>query len=689
MKIWLDFETKSLLNIKDTGVDRYAKHPSTAALMLAWAIDDAEPSLWLPHLGPMPQELRELLLNPKIILCAWNYNFERDILEYVLGIKTSIMRWYDPSVRCAYMSLPIGLHRAGEALSLHGKKIHITGDERPVRLFSQPSKRTKTYLKKNPGAEPIYFKDHITNPEDWEIFCGYCKQDVRAEREVHYSVLDFKSPMTDEEKRAWYLDQRMNETGVWIDMEFVVNAKQYAEEEVAEITAEMKTLTGLEKPGAWQQLVPWLQERGYPFDSADKFHVDEGLKLPFLTTEVKYVLGLKQKLGGAAHTKFQSIIDRVGPDGRLRDQFVYHGAHTARWSGRGVQLQNLFKAIKAVSAVRDPLTSAIRIGKLDIPAIVAHYNVQMDEWNAANPTKKPKDKIKTFTLMQAVAGTVRSSFAATPGHKMVVGDLAQIESRVLAALAGCQQMIDAYASGADLYKDFMSWMLDKAVEDIDSDERSKGKVVILGCGFGMGWEKFVAYAATFGIEMTEEEAKEAVYGFREKYPEIVTFWDELNKAVKTAVKANICVHVRGLVVDGRDPRMMKIVLPSGRALHYLDPRIIQEPHRWKKNQMQDVITYKAFDAKGMQIKRLYGGLLVENVVQAVARDILLNGMFEAEKKGFTITMTIHDEIVCEVLIDSLLGLKDLLQAMSMTPEWGEGMGFVLAAEGWEGPYYRK
>lgn len=688
MKLWLDFETKSLLNIKDVGLDRYAKDPSTSVLMLAWAIDDAKPSLWQPRLGPMPPALLEALQNPKTIFCAWNYNFERDILEFVLGIKTNQARWYDPSVRCAYMSLPIGLHRASEALSLNSKKIHIIGDQRPVRLFSQPSKRTKTWLKKNPGGDPIYFKDWDTNPEDWEIFCNYCIQDVVSEREVHYAVVAFNSPMTDEEKRAWYLDQRMNEAGVYIDLPFVINAKNYAEEESNQIIAEMKTLTGLEKPNAWQQLVPWLRERKYPYTSADKAHVEEGLKLPFLPADARKALELKQKLGGSAHTKFQSILDRIGPDGRLRDQFVYHGAHTARWSGRGVQLQNLFKAIKAVSTVLDPVTKAIRTGTLDIPAIIAHYNAQMDEWNAANPAKPPKKHLKQFTLMQAIAGAVRSSFCAAPGKKLLVGDLAQIESRVLAALAGCQQMIDAYASGADLYCDFMTWFLKREITKNDSEERARGKIVILGCGFGMGWEKFVAYALTFGITLTEKEAKEAVYGFREKYPEIVTFWSELNNAVKTAVKANICVHVRGLVVDGRDARMLKIWLPSGRALHYLNPRITIEPHRWKQNATQESIEYTAFDEKGPQTKRLYGGLLAENVVQAVARDLLLNGMFEAEKKGMTVIMTIHDEIVTEVG-ETEFTHEDLLDCMRIVPEWGDGMGFVLAAEGYEGPYYRK
>jgi DNA polymerase len=248
-------------------------------------------------------------------------------------------------------------------------------------------------------------------------------------------------------------------------------------------------------------------------------------------------------------------------------------------------------------------------------------------------------------------------------------------------------MIDAYANGLDLYKDIMSFLLEKPYDQIDSKERANGKVIILGCGFGMGWEKFIEYAATFGVTLDEATAKKYVTAFREKYNEIPAFWKELDSAVVTAVKANICIYVRGLVVDGRNPQMLKIKLPCGRCLHYLDPIVTEETTDWGKK--REGVSYHAWDAKGCQLKRLYGGLLCENVVQAVARDVLLNGMLEAEKVGFIIVMTIHDEVVGESPIDSALTYKDLEHAMTRTPEWAEGMGFILAAEGYDAKYYRK
>lgn len=668
-KIWLDFETSSLVNLKNVGLDVYAKHPSTTVLMLAWAVDNDFPQLWQPRLGPMPSQLRELLADSTVIKCAWNFNFEKDIFEFVLNIPTKLSEWYDPSILCAYMSLPIGLHRAGDALSIAGKKIHIIGDNRPVKLFSVPSKATKKMLKN--GSEPLYFKNWDTHPDDWKTFCEYCIQDVISERDVHYAACAQNSPMTPEEHLAWLLDQRMNETGVYIDMDFVLKAQAIAKDESDAILAKMKTIMGVENPNSRDQQLTWLKPRGYPYTSLDVEHIEEALKLPFLTPEVRQILELKEKLGGSAYKKFQSIIDRVGPDGRLRDQFVYHGAHTGRWSGRGVQLQNLYKPDKDASKVADAIIKAVKDGTY---------------------TQSMFPHIQTMT---AIASVIRASFAAAPGKKFVVGDLAQIESRVLAALANCLAMLDAYKKGHDLYKEFMSWLLDIPIEQVDSDQRAYGKVVILGSGFQMGVDKFVDYCATFGITMplvsddpNEVTAHKCIYGFREKYKEIPDFWKALDAGTKDAVRYGKCIYVNGLVIDGRNPKCLKIKLPSGRFIHYFNPRLIKERSSYN-NRMQEVLYYTAYDSKGVQDKKLYGGLICENVVQAIARDLLLAGMLNAESAGGKVIMTIHDEIACEVSVDSNFTLDTLLSCMVQVPEWGQHLGFVLAAEGWEGPYYRK
>jgi len=661
-RLWLDFESRSRLNLKEVGLDRYAKSPLTEVLMLAWAIDRAYPNLWLPCLGePMPKELFEALMDAETEVCAWNYNFEKDILQYQMGITIPQERWYDPSITCANMSLPIGLHRAGQALNVSEQKTHLIGDERLTKVFSQLTKQLKRVLKKNPDAPAWYYKDWNSHPEQWEEFKKYCIQDVIAERDVDDAAIALNCPFTAGEKQAWLLDQRMNDAGVYIDKSYVINASKMAEEESNQILDEMKAVTELENPNSTQQLGEWLRERKYPYKSLDANHVEEALKLPFLKPEVRQILELKQKLGGSAYKKLEKILSLMGEDGRLRDQFVFHGAHTARWAGRGVQLQNLYKSDEAVSKFLDTYTRAIRLGK----KIYSHN-----------------------TNMSLVASTIRSAFAAAPGHKLVAGDLAQIESRVLAVLSGCQTMMDAYASGLDLYKDIMAFLLEKPYDQITKAERANGKVIILGCGFGMGWEHFIDYAATFGLTINEETAKKYVNAFREKYKEIPAYWEALNSAVVRAVDANVCIYVNGVVVDGKNPKVLKIKLPSGRCIHYHNPVVTMEPPPWGGPARKQV-SYEAWDKRGKQVKRLYGGLICENVVQAIARDILLNGMLEAEKEGFRIIMTIHDEIVAEVLKSSGLGVEKLLECLRRIPEWAEGMGFVLAAEGWEGAYYKK
>ena len=723
-RLWLDYETRSFLNLKDVGLDRYAKDPSTEPLMLGWAFDDDPIKLWLPCLGePMPTELHAGLVDPTVVKMAWNYNFEKDTSEFRLGYAIAQGQWEDPNVLCANMSLPIGLDRAASALNIdiELKKTVITGKTKPVKMFSEPTKATKTMLKKlakalsvpveglkdlwgtlalpegfqglmlNYSGDIVYYKNWNTHPEKWQEFCDYCKQDVVAERAVYYAALAMKCEMTEGEVVSWLLDQRMNETGVYIDRVFVENAMAIALEEVTGIINEMKVITGCNNPNSGAQLGEWLRDRKYPFESLDKEHIAEAIKEMDrwgAPPAVRKVLELKKKLGGSAYTKLETILDRVGPDGRLRDQFVWHGAHTGRWSGRGVQLQNLFKPTKDVSALREKIVEGIRANNFKVQDYFTEYNIEVEKWNQLNPEKAPKKPMKSCpTTMDAVAGTIRASFTATPGNKMSVADLAQIESRVLAALAGCQTMIDAYAKGLDLYKDIMSFLLEKPYDDITSGERANGKVIILGCGFGMGWEKFIEYAATFGVTLDEAMAKKYVTAFREKYHEIPSFWKELNNAVVSAVKANVCIFVRGLVVDGRNPQMLKIKLPCGRCLHYLDPIVTQEMTDWGK--IREGVSYHAWDAKGCQLKRLYGGLLCENVVQAVARDVLVNGMLEAEKIGFIIIMTIHDEVVGESPKTSHLTYKDLEYAMTREPWWAEGMGFILAAEGYDATYYRK
>jgi DNA polymerase len=672
-------ETKDLLG---------STHPRTVhRYMIPWTSEKSYNSGWLAGLydGEGSYSARTLTLGQNTGRVANNFVKEMESRNFVIGKSGR--------KKCKTFWVKGGKYESLRAL----------GTLRPKRLLNKVNFDQLGRMERRGLNDQIVSVEPIGNQTivkiqtscSTMIVDGYpmhnCKNDVRAERAVWDAEVALGCPMPESEIKVWLLDQRMNDTGVFIDLPYVHGAAKYATAEVNGIMEEMKSLTGLENPNSTtHQLKPWLQQRGYPFDSCAKEYIDEAITNAGhfkLTPLALQVLKLKQKLGGSAYTKLEKILDMVSQDGWLRNQFLYHGAHTGRWSGRGVQLQNLFKPDPRVSDVLDEVTQAIKNGTLDIPAIVAKENEKRAAWNAANADKPPKKPLDSFNIMDAVAGTIRSAFCAPPGYKLVMCDLAQIESRVLAALAGCQTMIDAYKNGEDLYISFMSWLLKKPLTKKDKAERQRGKVVILGCGFGMGVDKFIEYAATFGVELSEKEAKEAVYGFREKYKEIPAFWKALDTAVKKAIKGGVCVYVNGgIVVDGRNEMMLKIKLPSGRYLHYYKPSIEVEMTDYGP---RDSVCYESWDAKGKQKKRLYGGLICENVVQAVARDILVNGMFLAEKVGFVISMTIHDELVCLCKIDSGLGIKDLEKAMITVPWWGEDLGFFLGAEGDENGYYKK
>jgi len=288
--------------------------------------------------------------------------------------------------------------------------------------------------------------------------------------------------------------------------------------------------------------------------------------------------------------------------------------------------------------------------------------------------------------MEVIGGTVRASFAAAPGHHLVVGDLSQIESRVLGWLSGCQPMMDAYARGEDLYVNFIANVLKKDPIEVDEMERARGKVAVLGCGFSMGPPRFQEYARDYGVDLSEEEASALVMGFRESYPEVVQLWNDLDNTFKYALEdhAKYLVSAQRVVIDCRRPQMARIVLPSGRSLHYYEAATVFEGGLRGPRQM---LVYQSFGQKGSLPAHLYGGKITENIVQAIARDCLLNAMFLAHKKGFKIVLHAHDELVCEVPDDSQLTLDDLLDCMKATPDWAPGL--LIDAKGWTGRYYKK
>jgi DNA polymerase len=641
----LDLETRSTVDLKKVGTDVYANHADTKVLMLAYAFDDGPVSLWEPHLGPMPKELLSALTNPLITKIAWNVGFEFSIISAVLQIPLRIEEWFDPMAYARYLGYPGKLEDAGEALGIPQEHLKNPIGKKLIKMFSMPTRATKKV--------PAHFKDWNSNPEEWKLFDEYCEQDAISERAIFHE-LEKKAPFPEIERKTWVLDQKINQHGIPINLEFVGKALAIAESARAEIIEHLKVLTGCANPNSPAQLKLWFDQQGLSFDSLDKNHVVAALETN-LSQNVRDVLELKQLLGGIAFKKLPVIQNRTRNE-RLCEAFTYHAAHTGRWASRGVQFHNLLKPTKQVAENYDAIVTAI-MNAANIPANI-------------HP-------------IEAIGGTLRASVQAPEGKRLMVADYSSIENRVLAWLAQCPGMLQVFQKGLDPYKSFAALMYKIAYEDVTKAQRNFCKSPVLGCGFGMGWNRLIAYAAAMGQKITEDQAKELVYAWREAYPEVPDYWKALGNAAVRAVTFKEQYQLGPLRIDGRDPNMLHIVLPSGRALHYDKPFIDVDMY------MKKIVKYYGPGGAGggWGVIEARGSSLVENVVQAIARDLLVNGMMNATEAGFEIVLHVHDELVAEVPEISHLTYEDFEYSMTLAPQWGQDI--PLAVEGYEGKIYRK
>lgn len=323
----LDFETASEINLKERGLDNYSKHPSTRVLMMAWAINDALPEVWFPHEQPFPEHLELMIRRSEIGKSAFNAEFERTILREVLKIDSPVEAWSDPMINARYSSIAGNLEFVGKVLGLEEDKAKLATGKKLIKLFCEPNRK---------GT----FNDHNSHPEQWRDFGEYCKRDVIAEREIGRKLRAFELPPT--EVQIYRLDQKINQRGLPVDMNFVRCASKIVEEEHAERTAEFKALTGLENPNSVKQLLGWLKDHDYPYGSLGAKWVKKALLDTCMLESGRRALELRQVLSKSSTAKLEALKNLTGPDGRLRNQYVYGGAaRTLRWSGRGFQPQNL------------------------------------------------------------------------------------------------------------------------------------------------------------------------------------------------------------------------------------------------------------------------------------------------------------------------------------------------------------
>lgn len=742
--IHLDFESASLLNLEEVGLDRYVRHESTRVLMLAWALGDDEVELWQPHLEPeMPAKLKKLLAKDTLVKSAWNAAFERNILSHVLKMDIPIDQWEDPASWARNLSLPGNLEDAGDVLGI-GDKAKISDGKRLIRKFCEPASLGGEVTLF--GVEPPYFRDWNSDPQDWQLFCNYCKQDVVAEREM--MRLMAPSPLPEAEQFVWQLDLKINERGIPTNRLFAERTLMLAQTKTDILKKSLKEKTGLENPNSTTQILKWLKEQGYEYDSVGKTRVASAIgdtSSP-LTDLAREVLVIRQQTSKSGYKKLVKLATQISDDDHLRHQFVFMGAsRTARWSGYGVQPQNLPRTVKAVEK---NITRAMEL------AMSANDDFSESDRTATLAAiekieKEFPDKDKKPQLVAFCNSLIRSAFQAKDGDVFNVCDLSAIENRVLGWLADCPGINKVFELGLDPYLSFAADAMyhvpyDSIVKiengkhkpkDAAAEEmRQISKAPVLGCGFGLGsgvnridngdgtfryeaiigeddfgnkvFKGLMAYAHNMGIELTPEQAWHAHNAFKLAYPEVTDYktglWARMEKAavhtIKTGenIKVNFVRFNKIQLENGMSILRMK--LPSGRHIHYINARVETETLVSKRTgspYQKDSIYYDGFGhgvgkfATGYGKVYSYGGKLVENAVQAISRDILVHAMMLVDGMGGDIFLHVHDEIATAGRLNDPFGFSfsDLKWCMTQVPEWSPGL--LLGAEGYVGGFYKK
>jgi len=677
-----DYETASETDLSEVGLYAYATHPTTRVLLLGYAFDDNPVKLWEPHKSPLPPEVVEAFLDPFVEKHASNAAVERLITKFVLGIDVPTEEWRDTAVLARYHSLPSNLEDVGIVLGLSDTELKMKDGKELIKLFCMPFRDggQETLF----GLAPAVFMDWETHPREWTRFGEYCVRDVETER-IQLHRLNGWGELPDRELRNWWLDQHINDRGIPTDESLIAGASRIVALEQDNLYAELKRLTKLENPNSRDQILGFVQQQGYTFSRLGKAFVARALAGEgSLTPEARKVLELRQQLSKSSVDKFTAFTKMMGVDRRLHHQFVFMGApRTARWASKGINLQNLLRPTKETELKLEETVELVRAADL----------------NAIREYKG--------SVFDTVASCLRPVFKAPPGSQFNIADLSAIENVVLGWISDCEKILNVFRTGLDPYKSFGVYMFGKAYDQITKDERNLAKAPTLGCGYrlsaGHKWvnddgdevmDGLMAYAAGMGIEMSQEQAERAVSIFRKEFPEVKNLWYALERAWVAAYEGT--PTVAGKCLFEYRNKIMYVTLPSGRDLHYINPHVEYDvPKTWIKpdgeirTYTQNVLSFDGMNAEVHQWGRCetHGGKLVENWCQAIARDVLAEGMQRATKKGFDIVAHVHDEIVAEVSLQSHLTVLDLEQSMADPINWAPGL--PLKAVGFSSNIYRK
>lgn len=670
----IDFETRSTVDLRRTGVYPYAVHPHTDLWLMGWAFEGEEPDLWFPG-QPLPPRIIEHI-EAGGEMRAWNAQFER-VMWREVGVKrhgfirVCPCNWVDTAAEAAAMALPRHLADAAEVCNVPQQK-----DAAGTRLMLQMCKPRAWKANAQGVLVPVWWDE----PEKIQRLGAYCKQDVRTEQ----AMVNVLRRLGETERKVYLLDQRINDRGVLLDVEAVEAAKAAAQYELDEQNSVIATATNgaVERATQIAKLRMWVAEQGVETDSLDKAALKELLKGE-LPPDVAQALTARAEAGKSSLAKLDAMLRCRCPDDRIRGLLLYHAAHTGRWAGKLVQPQNF-----------------PRPGFDD-----EHYDEQVDEL-LGRILRGERASLTELSWL------LRSMLIAPPGSRLYGVDFSGIEARVLAWVAEEQLMLDAFRNGIDPYRLMASRIYGVALAEVTAKQRQMGKMVVLGCGYGMGGDTFRKNAKDqWGVELAYEttevegktvvvrdEAAEVVAAYRATNPNTKEYWSRVNRAAIRAVQNPGEVRRVGGVAFVKRGAYLWCVLPSGRPLAYAAPRIVERPLPWDAERTTPSVEYSGVNSvtRKWQRSRLYGGLITENIVQAISRDLMAEAMLRVEDAGYPVILTVHDEIVSEVpdtvkvkvpggeQVATLAHYKSLIEQL---PKWAAGC--PVAASGWVGQRYRK
>lgn len=692
-RLTFDFETRSAVDLKKAGAYKYSLDPSTQPTCLAFKVRGDEKVELLKFdtinrpWAKLPSEFRRAwksYIDQGFEFTAHNAFFETVIYKNIL---VSRYGWPDipfsqfrcTAAKAAACALPRNLEGAGAAMNLSTQK-----DKRGYVAMMSTCKPTKQWnawkklqhqvatgariseakRKKSLEAEPPKFLEYAHNPEIWETLYEYCKIDVKTEELLDAALPD----LIPAEQEIWFLNQRLNWRGLKIDIPTARKVVAIMELESASRLKELDTLTmGLvTKPGARKSILDFLALEGIELPDIKAKTVDDTLKDGMLTEDMRRLLEIRKALSKTSTKKYQSFLDRANEDDRVRDILLYHGASTGRDTGTGIQPHNFPRGAILITKAR-PYAAVENVIQCDADMLRVLYGENLS------------------ILFSSI---LRNMIIPTEGCELFVADFSKIEVAVLWWLADNWPGLKILNSGKDPYRYMAAANTNKSYEDIpdEGDERQLGKAQVLGCGFGMGWEKFQATAYDqYRLKLTDEQSRAAVSTYREANEAVPQLWKDYERAAIMAIEDKKRVTVgKCKFFCARD--FLWVELPSGRRLAYREPRI-----SWRETEYgpRKTVEFMAVNSKTKKwsLERTWGGTLTENIVQATARDLMMPAMVRLEKKGYAPLLMVHDEGICEAAKNKG-SIEEFVKILCKRPIWADEH-LPLDAKGWTGQRYRK